>query len=95
MLCNFRILRTLPYSEFLQGPKVYSESCSTRHIQAYSGIFDKDSYNNINFLLFFTLILHTFQQNLKRHIFIDYNDVYWVIDYNVCLNNMQSLKTVL
>ena len=24
---------------------------------------------------FFTLILHTFQGNLKRHIFLDYNDV--------------------
>ena len=30
------------------------------------------NYNNINF--FFTLILHTFQRNLKRHAFFDYND---------------------
>ena len=45
------------------GPKAYSESCFCRHIQAYLGIFS-DSYDNINFL-FFTLILHPFQQNLK------------------------------
>ena len=30
-------------------------------------------YRNINFL-FFTLISHTFQQNLKRHMFLNHND---------------------
>ena len=73
-LCNARILKTLPYSELwhIQDP---------RHIQnsVYLGtfmhnIFNNDSYNNINFL-FFALILHTFQRNLKRHMFFDYNDV--------------------
>ena len=71
MLCNAHILRTLPYSECCHiqnlahlGPKAYSESCFCRHIQAYLGIFNNDSYDNINFL-FFTLILHPFQQNLK------------------------------
>ena len=42
--------------------------------EAYSGILNNDSYNNI-ILLFFTLILHTFQQNLKRFMFFDYNDI--------------------
>ena len=45
-LCNARILRTLPYL----GPEAYSESSLFRHIQAYSGIFNNDTYNNINFL---------------------------------------------
>ena len=31
------------------GPEAYSESCLNKHIQAYSGIFDSDSYNNSNF----------------------------------------------
>ena len=59
---NFAIFRILTNL----GPEVYSESCLFRHIQAYSDIFNNDSYNNINFL-FFTLIWHTFQRNLKRH----------------------------
>ena len=69
---NLAIFRILAY----WGPvyiQTYSESCLNRHIQAYSGIFDNDSYNNIN--LFFTLILHTFQRNLKWHISFGYNDV--------------------
>ena len=77
MLCNenchikhFAILRILSYL----GPVAFSESCLFRHIQAYSGIFNNDSYNNINFLLF-TLILHSFQPNLKRRIFFYYDDV--------------------
>ena len=46
--------KTLPYSELWHilaylGPKAYLESCLIRHIQAYSGIFNNDSYNNINF----------------------------------------------
>ena len=41
---------------------------------SYSGIINNDSYNNIK-LLSFILILHTFQQNLKRHLFFDYSDV--------------------
>ena len=76
MLCNPRMLRTLPYSEFwhIQDPRhiqipVYLD----RHIPAYSGIFKNESYNNINFL-FSALILQTFQQNLKIHMFFDYND---------------------
>ena len=58
------------------GPELYSESCLFRHIQIYSDIFNNDSYNNIDFL-FFTLILHTFQRNLKRHVFFDYSDVHF------------------
>ena len=33
-------------------PEAYSESCLYRHIQAYSGVFDDNSHNNINFLFF-------------------------------------------
>ena len=42
---SFRILAYL-------GPEVYSESCSYRKIQEYSGIFNNDSDTNINFLFF-------------------------------------------
>ena len=58
---SFNIFRILAYF----GPQAYSKSCLFRHIHAYSDIFNNDSYNNTNFL-FFTLILHTFQWNLKR-----------------------------
>ena len=52
-----------------------SETRLFKHIQGYSGIFNNyNSYNSINFL-FFALILYTFQRNLKRHMFFDYNDV--------------------
>ena len=57
---NFAIIRTLVYL----GPKTWSEFCLFKH--AYSGIFDNDSYNNINFLLY-TLILDNFQGNFKWH----------------------------
>ena len=45
---NFAIYRILVYL----GPEEYSESCLFRHIQAYSGIFDNECYNKINFLFF-------------------------------------------
>ena len=48
------------------GAEAYSESCLYGHIQEYSGIFDTDSYNSINFP-FFTLILRIC--NLKRYMF--------------------------
>ena len=56
----FRILTYL-------GPEACLESCLYRHILEYLGIANNniDNYNNIHFL-FFTLIFHTFQQNLKR-----------------------------
>ena len=39
------------------------------------GLFNNESYNNINFL-FFTLTLYAFQRNLvKIHMFFDYSDV--------------------
>ena len=48
--------------------------CTISGTMAYSGIFNNNSYNkNIN-SLFCTLILHNFQQNLKRHMLFDYND---------------------
>ena len=75
MLCNARILRTLPYSVLCHiqkfanlGPETYAKSCLFRHFQTYLSIFNNGSYNNINFLLF-TLILHSFQRSLKRHVF--------------------------
>ena len=52
----------------------YSESCLFWHIFTYPGIFNNESCNNINFF-FFTLILHTFQQNLKTPNLFDNNDV--------------------
>ena len=63
----FRILAYL-------GAVAYSEFCLFRHIQAYSGIFNNNSSNSINFLVFI-LILHNFLQNLKRCMFFDYSDV--------------------
>ena len=78
-LCNARILRTMPFTGLSHirclaylGPKVYSESCFYRHIQAYSGIFDNDSYNNINFL--FCHICH-FSTKFRKTCFLTYNNV--------------------
>ena len=73
---NFAKVRNLAYL----GVKMYLESSLFRHIQAYLGIFNIDSHDNINFL-FFTSILHTFQRNLKDT-FVDYNDV----NFNAWLN---------
>ena len=58
----------LSYSE----PKAYSESSLSRHIQTCSGLINYDSYNfdYKTFTFFCTLILHTFQRNLKRHVFL-------------------------
>ena len=78
-VCNAHILRTLSYSKFchIQSCGIFSIGGLFKilYIQAHSGIldiFDNDSYNNYNsitFLLFFTLILHTFQRNLKTYVF--------------------------
>ena len=46
---TFGIFRSLAYL----GPDAYSESFLFRHIQPYSGTFNNNSYNNINF--FFSL----------------------------------------
>ena len=56
------------------GPEAYSESCLNKHIQAYSGIFDSDSYNNSNFL-FFHFNLTYFSTEFKMTLFFGYNDV--------------------
>ena len=61
--CHIQKLAIFKISAYL-GSKTYSESCFFSHNQAYSGIFNDDSYNNINFFL--SLTLHTFQRNLKR-----------------------------
>ena len=56
---NSVIFRTLPFSEFwhiLNARHIHSESCLYRHIQAYSGIFNNDSLNTINFLFYFNLV---------------------------------------
>ena len=66
-LCYIRMLRTLSSSDLchIQNFGIFRTRGVFRilfigHIQAYSDIFNNDSYNNTNFL-FFTLILHTFQ----------------------------------
>ena len=76
ILCSPCMFKTLPYSEswHIWNPRYTQNSVKPysgifRHIQAYSGIFNDDSYNNINFL-FFTLISHTLQRNLKRQCFL-------------------------
>ena len=51
------------------GPEAYSESSLFRYIQAYSGIFNNDFYNNINFL-FFHFNLKYFSTKFK--------DVFWL-----------------
>ena len=35
------------------GPQAYSESCLFRHIQAYSGIFNNNSYKTLTFFFSF------------------------------------------
>ena len=60
---NFAIFKILAYL----GLEAYLEPFLFSHIRAYLGIFNIDSYNNVN-VPFFALILHTFQRNLKRHI---------------------------
>ena len=67
------MFRILAYSPYL-GLDACSDSCLFMHIQVYPTIFNNDSYNNIQ-IIFFILILHTFQQNLKRHMFFNFNDV--------------------
>ena len=59
---NFAIFRILAHV----GPEAYSESCLYKHIQAYSGIFSNDSYNNINFLFFYLFNLTYFSTKLKK-----------------------------
>ena len=87
---NFAIFKMLAYL----GPNAFSVSCLYRHIQVYSGIVDNDSYNNINLLFFFTLILHNFQPNFKRHVFLTTMTSISVLDL-VYLNNTPSFKIML
>ena len=63
------IFRILTYLR----PKAYLSQCLFRHIKSYSRIIA---------IITLTLILHTFQQDLKRHIFFDCND----LNFNVPLN---------
>ena len=79
------IIRTLPYSEFRHIHNLF--------IKVYSGIFNNDIYNNINFLFLpFNL---TFQGNLKNlNMFFDYNDINFNAPW-VYLNNKGSLNIAL
>ena len=61
---NFDLFRILAYLEF----KEYSKSCLFTYIQAYLGIFNNDSYNNLNFLFFFHFNLAQFSIKFKRHV---------------------------
>ena len=62
------------------------------HIQAYLDIYHY-SYNNINFL-FFTLILYTFQRNLKGYVFFSTMTSISILNL-VDLYNARSLKIAL
>ena len=66
LIQDFSIFRSLAYL----GLEAYSESCLFRHMQAYIMIVTI----TLTFF-FFTLIWHTFQQNLKMHMLHGYNDV--------------------
>ena len=85
----FGIFRILAYLR----PDAYSEFRLFRHIHAYSGMFNNDSYNNINFL-FSLLILRTFRRNLKRHMFLTTMVSISMPDW-VYLNNKRSFKKAL
>ena len=87
---NFAIFKILAYL----GPNAFSVSCLYRHIQVYSGIVNNDNYNTINLLFFFTLILHNFQPNFKRHVFLTTMTSISVLDL-VYLNNTPSFKIML
>ena len=86
---NFTIFRNLAYL----GPQAYSESCLFRLIQAYSGMLNNDSWNNIN-TLFFTLILYAFRRTLKGHMFLTTLASISMFDW-VYLSNTRPLKIVL
>ena len=73
-LCDARILKTLPYSEFwhIGNPRYIRNFV---YLGTFRLTFNNDSYNNVNFL-FFALMLKTFRRNLKiLCFFFDYNDV--------------------
>ena len=73
---NHGIFRTQGISRILSRHILaYSESFLFWHIQAYPDIFNNDSYSDINFLFSCNIWLHTFQRNLKRRMFFDYDDV--------------------
>ena len=75
------------------GPYMYSEFCLFKHIEAYSDIFNNNSYNNVK--IFFTLILHTFQRNLKSPVLFDYNTSISMVDWvYLKFNNALSLQIV-
>ena len=63
-ILNFCLFRIMAYL----GSEAYSEACLFRYIQVYLGIFNSDSYDKTNFL-FFTLFLHSFQQNFQTYVF--------------------------
>ena len=99
--CSARILRTLYWGLLYLGlchiqnfglfrTLAYSESCLFRHIQAYSDIFNNNSYSNTN-VLFVTLILHALPRNLIRHLFLTTITSISMLDW-VYLNNTWSLK---
>ena len=95
--CDARILRTLTYSEFyhiqkfgiFRTPGIFK----VLFIQAYSGMLNNDSWNNIN-TLFFTLILYAFRRTVKRHMFLTTLASISMLDW-VYLNNTRPLKIVL
>ena len=89
-LQNFAIFRILEYL----GPEPHSESCLYRHNQAYSGIFNNNPYNNINFL-FFHFHLTYFSTKFEKTVFFFTTMMSILMLDWVYLNNMRSLKTAL
>ena len=86
---NFAIFRNLT----CLGLESYSESCyigTFRHIQAYSMMIVITTLT----LLFVTLVLHTFQRNKKKHVFLTTMASISMLDW-VYLNNTRSFKTAL
>ena len=77
---NPAIFRILAYL----GPQAYSESCLYKHIQAYSDIFDSDSYNKINFLTHFPT-------KFKKTCFLTTMTSISMLDW-VYLDNTRSFK---
>ena len=83
--CHVKDFATFRISVYLRQ-EVYSGSCLFTHIQAYSGILNSDSYNNV--LFFFTFFFSLFfQRNLKRHVFDNNASISMLVFNHVFLGN--------
>ena len=87
---NFAIFKILAYL----GPKAYSESCLFRHHLTYSGIFNNDSLDNINFLFFHFNLTYFLTKFKKIYIFLTTMTSISMLD-QLYLNNTWFLKIAL